>query len=222
MPTIQFYGHACFGVFTEDVNLLIDPWLSGNPEIGRIPDDLRPPTHILVTHNHRDHVGDAIELSKRYNAPIVATPSGARHYKGEGASIERLHIGGRLKFGWGSIKCVPAFHDSPLAVGETWRVELGAPCGFVVHLDGKSVYHAGDTALYGDMALFAPVDVALLPIDGRMVMEPVDAVQAARFMKAGLVIPMHWRTEDPHAFVKLVEQEGMRGRVMERDEQLVL
>jgi len=222
MATLKFHGHACFSIFNDDVHLIIDPWLSGNPDIGKIPDDLRPPTHILVTHNHNDHVGDAVALSKQFDAPIISTPSAARHYRGEGATMDRLHIGGRMPIPGGSIKGTPAFHDSPLAIGENWRVELGAPCGFVVTLDGVSVYHAGDTALFGDMALYGPVDVALLPIDGRMVMEPVDAVRAAEFLDAALTIPMHWRSQDPAAFVKLVEASGRRGRVLERNEELPL
>ncbi|KDQ71171.1 metal-dependent hydrolase [Streptomyces halstedii] len=218
MPALRFYGHACFGLETTTLNLLIDPWLSGNPELGAIPSDLRPPTHILVTHNHRDHVGDAIELSKTYGAPIITTPSAARHYKGEGAATAPLHLGGRLPLDGASVKCVNAIHDSPLGIGETWRVELGAPCGFVVDIDKKSVYHAGDTALFGDMALFAPVDVALLPIDGRMVMEPADAVRAAQLLQAGTVVPMHWRDQDPHAFVGLLTDAGITGHVMKNGE----
>lgn len=221
MATLVFHGHACFSLQSGSTTVLIDPWLLGNPEVGRIPEGLEP-THILVTHNHRDHVGDAIMLSQKFSAPIVSTPSAARHYMGEGATVERLHLGGRLKYPWGSIKCVPAFHDSPLAIGQTFRIDLGAPCGFVVEMDGKRVYHGGDTALYGDMALFAPIDVALIAIDGRMVMEPEDAVVAARLMDAKMVIPMHWRDEDPEEFVRLVLADGRQGRVMKKEERMEL
>lgn len=217
MVEIKYYGHACFSLNSGDVSVLIDPWLTGNPEVGRIPDDVRP-THILVTHNHEDHVGDAIELSTRHGAPIITTPHAARHYMAEGATALRLHLGGRQKFEWGSVKCVPAFHDSPLAVGGTFRLLLGAPCGFVITIGGKSIYHAGDTCLFGDMSLFAPVDVAMLPIDGTMTMEPSDAVRAAQFLQADLVLPMHVRDEDPHAFVKSLEAEGIRGLAMANNE----
>ncbi|HEV7657824.1 MAG TPA: metal-dependent hydrolase [Mycobacteriales bacterium] len=219
MTSLKFHGHACFSINFDDTSLLIDPWLTGNPEIGTIPDGLNP-THILVTHNHTDHVGDAIALSKRFGADIITTPSAGRHYLGEGATVTRLHLGGRLKFDWGSIKCVQAIHDSPLAVGETWRVELGAPCGFVVDVHGKRFYHAGDTALFGDMALFAPIDVAMLPIDGKMVMEPEDAVIAARLLDAALVVPMHWRQEDPERFVTLLAEDGRKGTVLAREQTL--
>lgn len=217
MTSLKFHGHACFSINFDDQSILLDPWLTGNPAVGRIPDDLRP-TMILVTHNHNDHVGDAVELSKRFGVPLISTPSAGRHYLGEGANVTRLHLGGRLKFDWGSIKCVQALHDSPLAVGETWRVELGAPCGFIVDVHGKRFYHAGDTALFGDMALFAPIDVAMLPIDGKMVMEPEDGVIAARLLDAALVVPMHWREEDPHRFVKLLADDGRKGVVMAAEE----
>ncbi|MGH3756806.1 metal-dependent hydrolase [Actinophytocola sp.] len=221
MVRIKYYGHACFALDAGDTSVLIDPWLTGNPEVGHIPDDVRP-TLILVTHNHEDHVGDAIELSKRHGAPIVATPHAARHYIAEGAAAIRLHLGGRERFEWGSVKCVPAFHDSPIGTGTTFRLLLGAPCGFVVTIGGKRVYHAGDTCLFGDMDLFAPVDVAMLPMDGKMTMEPADAVRAAKFTQAGLVLPMHARQEDPHAFVKLLAEEGIQGRAMARGETLEL
>jgi len=215
MVTLKFHGHATFQLFGAGQSILIDPWFRGNPELGAIPDDLDP-TLILVTHNHTDHVGDAIAISRKYGVPIVATPSLSRHYEGEGATANRVHLGGRLVYDWGTIKCVPAFHDSPLAIGETWRVELGAACGFVVTLDGVSVYHAGDTALYSDMQLFAPVDVALLPIDGKMVMEPADAIRAGQFLQARTLIPMHWRSEDPKAFAELAKQHGFQSLAPEK------
>ena len=213
MPSIKFHAHATFELNGAGQRILIDPWFRKNPAFGYLPEDLNP-TLILVTHNHGDHVGDAIELSKTYGVPIVTTPSAARHYEGEGATTHRLHLGGSLKFDWGDIKCVPAVHDSPLAIGETWRVELGAPCGFVVTLEGYKVYHAGDTALYGDMALFAPVDLALLPIDGNYVMEADDAVRAAGLLQAKRVFPMHWRDQAPEAFSASARAASFDSEVM--------
>jgi len=221
MITLKFHGHATFQIYGAGQSILIDPWFRGNPEIGAVPDDLDP-TLILVTHNHTDHVGDAIEISKRYKAPIVTTPSLARHYEGEGATSNRVHLGGRLVYDWGTIKCVPAFHDSPLAIGETWRVDLGAACGFVLTIDEVSIYHAGDTALYSDMQLFAPVDYALLPIDGKMVMEPADAVRAGRFLQARTLIPMHWRQEDPDAFAESARAAGFDSFAMSRGQTVEL
>lgn len=211
MSSVVFFGHACFAVETADQQILIDPWLTGNPEMARIPEEVHP-NLILVTHNHVDHVGDAIELSKKFGAPIVATPSNARHYMAEGASVTLLHLGGRAKYPWGSVKSVPAFHDSPLSIGATWRVDLGAASGFVVEAGGKTIYHAGDTCLFGDMRLWAPVDFALLPIDGVMTMEPKDAIRAAGFLEAEMVIPMHWREEDPDAFVAAAVEAGFRAK----------
>ncbi|MFF0223405.1 MBL fold metallo-hydrolase [Streptomyces sp. NPDC004629] len=157
--------------------------------------------------------GDA-DLAAALTEGVIAANAGGAKLK-----IEPLHLGGRLTLDGASIKCVPAVHDSPLGIGENWRVELGAPCGFVVDIDGTTIYHAGDTALFGDMALFAPVDVALLPIDGRMVMEPVDAVRAAQILQARTVIPMHWRDQDPHAFVDRLADARIAGHVMKNGEE---
>ena len=217
MGKLTFHGHACFTIEVGGTSILIDPWLSGNPEVGHIPDIVQPDL-ILVTHNHGDHAGDAVELSRRFGAPIVATPALARHYSGEGAETLSMHVGGRRRFEWGSVKAVQAIHDSPLSVGQSWRVDLAAPCGFIVEADGRRLYHAGDTCLMMDMKLFAPIDIAMLPIDGLMVMEPEDAVIAAEFLDAGLVIPMHWRQQDPNAFVELLEESGRSGRVLAKAE----
>jgi L-ascorbate metabolism protein UlaG (beta-lactamase superfamily) len=209
-----FWGQSCWQMKIDGVELLIDPWLTGNPQLGYIPDGLNP-DYILVTHNHTDHVGDAIPLAKKHGSTIIATPSHARHYEAEGAKAERLHLGGRKRFEWGSIKAVQAFHDSPLSIGNSWRVELGAECGFVIEAEGKKIYHAGDTCLFSDMSLWAPVDVALLPMDGQMVMESEDAVRAAQFLEADLTIPIHWRSADPHEFVRMLGAVGLRGQVPE-------
>ncbi len=208
---VKSLGHATFLLIEGKDRLLFDPWLEANTYLkaatgGKVPDDINP-SLILTTHLHGDHFADAIPMAKKYNVPIVSTPEVARHCMGEGAKVVRIHLGGREFFPFGTVKAVQAFHSCPHAIGQTWRGEGGVPCAFVLEFHGKRFYFAGDTALMMDMQLWAPIDVAFLCIDGKMVMPPEDAVRAAEFLQAKVVIPMHWREEDPKAFIKLLESK---------------
>lgn len=205
MMTVTYYGHSCLSFAGKDSLLLVDPYLRDNPQVETFPEHLAP-TMIFVTHGHWDHLGDAVEISKAHQAPIVTTPEVADYCAQQGASTLPMNLGGRMQTDFGSVKMVPAWHTS--SVGKTDRVSRGMASGFVIHLDGFVIYHAGDTALFGDMALIgeeAPIDLACLPIGDRFTMGVEDAAKAVRLLGARRVVPIHYNTwpmiaQDPKQF----------------------
>jgi L-ascorbate metabolism protein UlaG (beta-lactamase superfamily) len=204
---IRFHGHSCFELSDGETSLLIDPFLApNNPKAVAGPDDVEP-THIAITHGHADHMADAVPVAKRTGAHCVAIVELADWLGSQGLDVVTdPNLGGTVRFDWGSIKLVPAWHtntlpgsaDAPFSAEH--GIPIGTAAGFIVEIGGVTVYHAGDTCLFGDMKLIAernPVDVALLPIGGHYTMDRHDAVVAAEFIGAGTVIPMHFDTFPP-------------------------
>ncbi|HEV7563613.1 MAG TPA: metal-dependent hydrolase, partial [Solirubrobacterales bacterium] len=177
-----------------------------NPVAKRSADDVEP-THVLLTHGHQDHVADAVAVAKRTGAHCVAIVELADWLGSQGVeNVSDPNLGGTVSFDWGSIKLVPAWHTNTLPGSEEapfsaeHGIPIGTPSGFIIEIGGVSVYHAGDTCLFGDMKLIAernPVDVFMLPIGGHYTMDREDAVVAAGFVGAKTVIPMHYDTYPP-------------------------
>ncbi len=203
---ITFGGHACFLIESGAYRLIVDPFLSGNPQAAFKPDELAV-QYILVTHGHGDHLGDTLDMAKATGATVIAPNELAVYCQMQGAVVHAMHIGGSWQFPFGRVKLTPALHGSAVIKGQQ-IIYTGNPCGFLLHMEGKTIYHAGDTGLFGDMQLigqYTPVDLALLPIGDNFVMGPADAVEAAKFVRAKHVIPMHYNTfevirQDPAAF----------------------
>lgn len=210
MVSIHFHGHACFSLETSQHKLVIDPWLTDNPLADVKPENVQC-DYILVSHGHYDHLGDAISIATRTGATIIGVAELATYCANQGAKSHGMHIGGSYQFPFGRLQLTPAWHGSSL-LGE--NIYLGCPCGFVVELEGKYIYHAGDTGLFGDMQLIGqkfPIDVALIPIGDNYVMGPEDALTAVKLLQPKTVIPMHYNTfdiikQDPHLFKKHVEE----------------
>lgn len=197
---LTYLGHAC--ILCEGTRrVLIDPFIpSGEPA----PDaDI-----ICVTHAHADHLGQTVSLGK----PTVAPNELAKYLAEKGIPTEALNIGGGVEIDGVRIVMVPALHSSWLE--DAGSGYYGGPAaGYIITMDGMTIYHAGDTALFSDMKLIADLyhpDVALLPIGGRFTMGPEEAMVAARFIGAPLVIPIHYNTwekiaQDPVPFKEAIE-----------------
>jgi L-ascorbate metabolism protein UlaG (beta-lactamase superfamily) len=191
---IRFLGHAAFALSEADTTILIDPFLTGNPKAAATADEVQA-NAILLTHGHPDHIGDTVAIAKRTGAPAVAIIELANELAGDGVQIFDPNLGGTVKFDWGWVKLVPAWHTSTTPKGT-----VNTPAGLVVNFAGKTVYHLGDTALFSDLALVGkrdPIDVALMCIGGHYTMDRWDAVEAAGLVAAREVIPCHYDTFPP-------------------------
>jgi L-ascorbate metabolism protein UlaG (beta-lactamase superfamily) len=192
MTEIHFLGHAAFSISDGGTtHVVVDPFLTGNPSAAISADDVNATT-ILITHAHADHVGDAVGISKRTGAPVVAIVELAQELGEEGIETIGINFGGTAVFDWGWAKMVPAWHTAVSAKG------VGTiPAGYLINFKGTTIYHLGDTGLFSDLALVGrrhPIDVALVPIGGHFTMDQVDAVDAVDFVKPQVVIPCHYNT----------------------------
>ncbi len=217
---LTYFGHSCFLLEVVGARIVIDPYLSDNPH-GRVAPAKVPCDYVLCTHAHEDHICDAVELSKKHKATVVAPYELAEHFAGLNAKALDLMPGGGINLPWGRVDMTPAVHSSALELPGGKNRYMGAPCGYVVRAEGKSVYHAGDTALFGDMALIGRggLDLALVPIGDRYTMGPADAVEALNFLRPKLAVPMHYDTtekirQNPHAFAERALAGGHTVRVM--------
>ncbi|HEX2704008.1 MAG TPA: metal-dependent hydrolase [Solirubrobacteraceae bacterium] len=192
---IHYLGHAAFELSDGATTILIDPFITGNPSATVAAADLSPDV-ILLTHGHGDHYGDVVPIAKRTGATVVAIVEIAEELRGEGLEdVRDPNIGGTVKFDWGSVKLVPAWHTSTTPKGT-----VSTPSGLIIEFGGKTVYHLGDTALFGDLELIGArhaIDVALVPIGGYYTMDREDAVEAVRMLGAAQVIPCHYNTFPP-------------------------
>jgi L-ascorbate metabolism protein UlaG (beta-lactamase superfamily) len=188
---IRFLGHATFELSDGDTTVLIDPFLTGNPQAAITADEAKATT-ILLTHGHADHVGDTVPIAKRTGAKVLAITELAAELAEEGVDVLDPNLGGTEVFDWGWAKLVPAWHTS-----RTPKGTFSTPAGLVINFKGKIVYHLGDTALFSDLALPGkrnPIDVALVCCGGHYTMDPIDAVEAVSLIGAQQVIPCHYNT----------------------------
>jgi L-ascorbate metabolism protein UlaG (beta-lactamase superfamily) len=188
---ITYHGHACFSIQTSQANLLIDPFFSGNA-LADVSADQVQADYILVSHAHGDHLGDAVPIALRTGATVISNYEIHNYVVSHGAKAHPMHIGGAHVFPFGKVKLTIAHHGSSFPDGSYG----GNPCGFLLWLDGKVLYHAGDTALFSDMQLYGAegIDVAMVPIGDNFTMGPEDAVKAVGFLQPKIAILMHYNT----------------------------
>jgi len=199
---LRYLGHSAVRIEGRKT-VLIDPFLKDNPMATEKPKDITQADVIVVTHDHADHLGDAFAIAKKTGAVIVSQHEIAVAAQAKGLVAEGMNIGGPVTANGVRIWLTPAFHTSA----------SGAPTGCVVEMpNGKRIYHAGDTGLFSDMALIGELlkpDAACLPIGGRYTMDAAQAARAVDFLKAPVVIPIHYNTwppieADPQEFKRLV------------------
>lgn len=226
MPKITWLGHSVIQIETGSTTLLVDPFLTGNPLAAAKAADLSPDV-ILVSHGHGDHVGDTVPLAKRTGALVISNFEIANWLEKQGLkNLRPMHIGGGSDHPWGRVKLTLALHGSALPDGSYG----GNPCGFLFMLEGRKIYHAGDTGLFYDMTLIGEegLDLAILPIGDNFTMGPDDALRAVKLLQPKRVVPIHYNTfaiirQDPGSWQHRVEQEtGAKVALLKPGESLVV
>jgi L-ascorbate metabolism protein UlaG (beta-lactamase superfamily) len=219
---VTWYGHSAFRIEAGDATILIDPFLSGNPSWGKgWEGPAEGVTHVLLTHGHNDHVGDALDILKKTGAMLVANAEIAGYFGSKG--IERLNPGnhgGTVDCGPFTTTFVQALHSSSFATENGETVYFGNPNGLVLHFSGdKTLYHMGDTDIFGDMALINELHepaIGLVPVGDRFTMGgAVAALACRRYFKFESVIPCHFGTfpiieGDASKFVDGMEGSGQK------------
>lgn len=191
---VIWYGHAAIGIKTAGHFLLVDPYLKGNSKASEKPENLSP-NYILITHGHGDHVGDASEIAKRTGATVISNSEIASWFDKKGVKSQGQPFMGNFRYPFGDVKLTMALHGSTLPDGSYG----GNPCGFLITtLDHQKIYLAGDTGLFGDMALLGEegLTLAFLPIGGHFTMDADDALRAVKMLKPKVAVPIHFNTFD--------------------------
>lgn len=217
---LTYFGHSAFLLEIGDVRLVFDPWLATNPHGAVDPAKVRC-DYVLCSHAHSDHMADALPLARAHGATIVAPYELAEYFAAQGAKTIDLMPGGGIDLPWGRIKMTPAWHSSALELDHGENRSMGVAAGYVISAQGRTVYHAGDTALFGDMALIgrnAP-DLAMIPIGDFYTMGPADAVEALNLLRPKLAVPIHFNSnakirQDPQAFAAAAARAGHTVRVL--------
>lgn len=225
---VRFLGHSCFLVSTPKAKILIDPFLTGNPQAAAKAEEVQC-DFILVSHAHADHYGDAVSIAKRTGATLIAAYELALHAGAQGPKVHPMGCGGGKDFGFGRVQLTIAHHTSSVD-GPGGTVSLAAPVGFLIQAEGKTIYFAGDTALTTEMQLLGSrhsIDLALLPIGDNFTMGPEDAAEAVRLLKPKVAIPMHYNTfdliqVDPEIFAKAAGRHGATVKILQPGEKIEL
>ncbi|MEM3824202.1 MAG: metal-dependent hydrolase [Candidatus Bathyarchaeia archaeon] len=213
LAKITWFGHAAFKIEIADKIVLVDPWLDGNPTSPVKASEISKADIVFVTHDHGDHLGEAFAICKRTDATFAGVVELANHAKENNVkNAVGLNFGGTIEIKGVKLSIVPAVHTC----------SRGAPTGVIIQGEGKTVYHAGDTAFFGDMQFisdFHKPDLALIPIGGYYTMNAKEAVEAVKLLKPKVVIPMHYKTfpvlaQSADEFVKIAKEKVQRVKVV--------
>lgn len=209
---VSYHGHSIVKIETGETTILIDPFITGN-ELTDLTVAEQKPDVILLTHGHNDHVGDTVEIAKASDALIIAPNELAVYLGLQGLRTHGMNIGGAKQFDFGTVKFTKAFHSSSYQTEEDEFIYTGMPAGILFTAEGKTIYHAGDTSLFGDMKMIGerhPIDVAFLPIGDNFTMGPEDAAYAVELLNPKVTVPVHYNTfppiqQDPKTFQQHVK-----------------
>ncbi len=212
MVTIRWLGHAAFELNIAGKTILTDPSFEVNPNAPIKAKDIQRADFILISHGHYDHLSaEAIDIAKRTSAKIIAVPEVTAYCRSKGAEVIGRNVSPPFPVAEGlEVGVVTALHSSSIGLDKGEIVYAGPPVGYIIRGEGLGIYFAGDTGLNPDMrhivgVIYKP-QIALLPICGRAVMDPVEAAIAANWIRPRVVIPMHYDSlpmlpkVDPKAF----------------------
>ncbi len=188
MAYVTWYGHAAFKFEIADKVIFVDPMLNQSPTSPIKASGIKEADVVYVTHDHPDHLGDAFEVCKNTGAAFAAVYELAEYAFSSGVeNVARLNVGGSISFNGVKLTVVQAVHSST----------RGTPTGVMIEGEGLTIYHAGDTALFGDMKLLSErraIDLACIPVGGNYTMDAEEAAIAVRMLKPRMVFPMHFGT----------------------------
>jgi len=196
--TITYLGHSGFLFSDGAMTIAVDPFLTGNPMATMKADEITC-DYIAITHGHEDHVGDTVAIAKKNKAIVAANFEITEYFLPEQGveKTEQMNPGGKVATPFGWIALTQAFHSS--SHGGRY---MGQPCGLIINIGAITIYHCGDTTIFGDMALLGHIykpDVACIPIGDRFTMGPELASRAAELIKPKVAIPIHYNTWPPIA-----------------------
>ena len=220
---ITYHGHSFVQIENDKFSIVIDPFISGNPVV-KTPVDKVKCDYIILTHGHGDHISDAVEIAQKNDATVIAMFEIANFAAKNNLKNHPLSIGGGFNFPFGRVKLTIAHHSSSFPDGSY----AGDPAGVLLYIDGKTIYHAGDTGLFYDMKLIGEmnnIDYAFLPIGVNFTMGIDDAVKAAEFVNAKITVPIHYNTFDivranPEDFKKKVDSIGKKCEIIKFGESI--
>ncbi|WP_142786251.1 metal-dependent hydrolase [Changchengzhania lutea] len=214
---ITFYGHASLGITVDDVNILVDPFITGNEKASHINIETLEADYILVTHAHQDHILDVEAIAKRTGAVVISNYEIVGYYEKLGIEGHPMNHGGQWDFEFGNVKYVNAIHTSSFPNGSYG----GQPGGFVIEGEHKNVYIAGDTALTFDMKLIpmqTTLDLAILPIGDNFTMGIDDAILASDFIECDKILGYHF---DTFGYIE-IDHEVAKRKFFQKNKDLML
>ncbi|GGI40353.1 metal-dependent hydrolase [Mammaliicoccus stepanovicii] len=213
---VSFHGQSVIYFESKGHKVIVDPFITGNPLSDLKAEDLEV-DYIILTHGHGDHLGDTVALAKNSNATVIALPEIIDYLSNKHGleNLRPMNIGGNIEFGFGKVKFVQAFHSNSITEDNGEIVYLGMPTGIILETEGGTIYHTGDTGLFGDMKLIAdrhPVDLCFIPIGDNFTMGIDDASYAINeLIQPKKVVPIHYDTfdyikQDPNEFKDAVRK----------------
>lgn len=203
---ITFYGHSSLGIEVGGKHVLVDPYISANPNASHININELKADYILLTHAHSDHILDVEYIASRTNAVIVSNYEVASYFGAKGLQYHPMNHGGSWNFDFGKVKYVNAVHSSSFQDGSNG----GNPGGFVIEGEHKNIYISGDTALTMDMKLIpmrTKLDLAVFPIGDNFTMDVEDAILASDFVDCDKILGVHY---DTFGYIVIDHEEAIR------------